>query len=192
MHPDVAAKGADGKEAFGMVGGDFGLVFAYTKSPPLPIGADGREPTCEGWQTAGEDDDAAYLARAGWPYHYLSQGLQAMGEVCSKLEARGLIPALSALLCVSAPDEAENAGRLSGAQRVEVLRGLQCGEHGKPQQTEQKERQEAQTKEAENKEEEAKEQREQAKGHEEIEAGAKKQEEEPNPCEHNPSREGCH
>jgi hypothetical protein len=165
MHPDVAAKGADDKEAFAMVGIDFGLVFAYTKSPPLPIATNGREPTCEGWQTAGEDDDAAYLARAGWPFHYLSQGLQAMDEICNNVEARGLTPALGYLLCLSAPAEVGYTRSLNRSQRLRVIRGLQCGEDARPLHNQRRkpsatERQESQTRAAESKEEEAKEERE--------------------------------
>ncbi len=165
MHPGIATRGASSKEALGMVAADFGLVFAYTQSPPLPTGANKREPTCEGWQTAGEDDDAAYLARAGWPFRYLSQGLQTMDEVCSNVEARGLIPALGYLLCLSAPTA---AAYLSRDQQREVIRGLQCGENLRPLHNEKREpsaaeRQESQTQEAEHKEEEAKEEREKYK-----------------------------
>ncbi len=165
MHPEVAAKGSNGKEAFGDVGLDFGIVFAYTESPPLPMSEHQREPTCEDWKTAGEDEDAAYLARAGWPYHYLSQGLEAMNEVCANVEARGLVPALGYLLCLSAPTEAGYVEHLSKEQRLEVVRGLGCGENARPLHNERREpsaaeRQESQTQEAEHKEEEAKEERE--------------------------------
>lgn len=183
MHPEVASKGSDGKEAFGMVSGDFGLVFAYTESPPLLIGEHHREPTCEGWQAASEDGQAAYLARAGWPYRYLSQGLQAMDEVCSNVEARGLTPALGYLLCLSAPTEAGYSDHLSKEQRVAVVRGLRCGENARPLHNEAREpsaseRQEARTQEADHREEEAKEKREEPQVHKEMEEGEKQAEQE--------------
>jgi hypothetical protein len=132
MHPSVAAEGASATDAIGMVTDDFALVFAYTEAPPLPVAANGREPTCEGWQAGGEEDDAAYLARAGWPYHSLVLGLETMNEVCGNVEARGLIPALGYLLCLSAPTQAAYTGHLDVSQRREIILGLQCGENERP------------------------------------------------------------
>lgn len=116
----------EGVQAFAVVLIDFKMAFAYTETPPFP-----RYPTCIDWAKAGEYGDVAYIARAGWPYAYLPQGLRAVSYTCERVAAEGAAGGvrLGYLVCMSALENAIGSGILTESQRLKVERGIKCGEN---------------------------------------------------------------
>lgn len=125
MHPVDPAKYQGGR-AFSATQLDFQTAFAYTGSPPFP-----QEPSCIDWTKAGEYGDVAYLARAGWPYSYLPQGLRIVSYTCERVAAEGAADnvRLGFLVCTSALQNATGVGSLTESQRLIVEHGIKCGEN---------------------------------------------------------------
>jgi hypothetical protein len=125
MHPSDPSK-HEGNQAFSVAQADFKLAFSYTEAPPFP-----HEPSCIDWAKAGEYGDVAYIARAGWPYAYLPQGLRAVSYTCERVAAEGAASnvRLSFLVCTSALQNAMGSGILTESQRLKVEHGIKCGEN---------------------------------------------------------------
>jgi hypothetical protein len=124
MHPSDPSSHEG--NAFSVAQTDFKLAFSYTEAPPLP-----HEPSCIDWAKAGEFGDVAYIARAGWPYAYLPQGLRAVSYTCERVAAEGAADnvRLGFLVCTSALDNAVGSGILTESQRLKVEHGIKCGEN---------------------------------------------------------------
>jgi hypothetical protein len=124
MHPSDPSSHEG--NSFSVAQTDFKLAFSYTEAPPLP-----REPSCIDWAKAGEYGDIAYIARAGWPYAYLPQGLRAVSYSCERVAAEGAAGGvrLGYLVCTSALENAIGSGILTESQRLKVEHGIKCGEN---------------------------------------------------------------
>jgi hypothetical protein len=125
MHPSDPSN-REGSQAFAVAQLDFKFAFAYTETPLFP-----PEPSCIDWAKAGEYGDAAYLARAGWPYAYLPQGIEAVSYTCERVAAEGAAAniRLGYMVCTSALLNALATGRLTASQRLTVEHGIKCGEN---------------------------------------------------------------
>lgn len=125
MHPSDPSK-HEGTQEFAVAQADFKLAFSYTEAPSFP-----REPSCLDWAKAGEYGDVAYIARAGWPYAYLPQGLRAVSYTCERVAAEGAADnvRLGYLVCTSALQNAMGTGILTESQRLKVEHGIKCGEN---------------------------------------------------------------
>ena len=73
----------------------------------------------------------AYIARAGWPYAYLPQGLRTVSYTCERVAAEGAADnvRLGFLVCTSALQNAMGSGILTESQRLKVEHGIKCGEN---------------------------------------------------------------
>jgi hypothetical protein len=166
MHPSDP-RGHEGTQAFAVAQTDFKLAFSYTEAPHFPT-----EPSCIDWAKAGEYGDVAYLARAGWPYAYLPQGLQTVSYTCERVAAEGTADnvLLGFLVCTSVLQNAIGTGTLTESQRLAVEHGIECGENlpetkarkEREAQRQAKEEREQKTQEEREAQRQAKEEREQA------------------------------